>query len=234
MDDFRIVRRVATSLGLRREDVRFIATEREGGRYHALAILLPNECSATSQELAAAINDAVNIEAGLGNGALLDLWGARHWRFMREARWFEKMMLPYLPHIIEKKYAHLAREVAFAGSPLENEHTHLSEGHCALVLITSCRKDGRPLLDWKHDSDRTEALLEVMEKHEETLRTIVRKAAPSHHLLAAPLREEPPMEHVSTPPRRRRKDKEPKPVVPKFVFTPVFTAGAPASMKINA
>ncbi len=233
MDDFRIVRRVATSLGLRREDVRFIATEREGGHYHAVAILLPNECSATSQELAAAINDAVNIEAGLGNGALLDFWGARQWRFMREARWFEKMMLPYFPQIVEKKYAHLAREVAFAGSPLENEDTHLSDGHCAVVLITSCRRDGKPLLHWKHDSDRTGALLEVMEKHEEALRTIVRKAAPSHHLLAAPPREERPVTNGLVSPRRRRKDKEAKPVVPKFVFTPVFTAEAPASMKIN-
>lgn len=202
MDEYRILRRTALLFGLRREDVRCIAQGSEGGCNHAIALLLPGECGDTAQQLAAAMNDVLNIEAGLGNGALLDLWGGRHVRFAKEAKWYEKLMASYFPEWIDKRYAGLTRELAFVEPG--------GEGQCAVVVATG---------------ERAEAILDVLETHEEELRTIIRKAVPSHHLLAAPVKKETP---AADAPYVHK-----KPMVPKFIFTPVFAEGAPASMKIN-
>lgn len=190
MDDERTIERLASSLGLRRGDVRYVMREKQGGCYHAIVLLFPAECSATSQTLADAINVALNIEAGLGNGALLDLFGARRLRFEKEAGWLEKLLALCNPHHIDKKYARVTRELAFAGTAAQGEETAIGKDQTAVIIITSCRRDGKPLGLWKHDANRTDAIIEVLEKHEEELRSIVRHASPSHHLIAAPLKEE--------------------------------------------
>ncbi len=190
MDDGRTVERLATSLGLRRGDVRYVMREKQGGCYHAIVLLFPAECSATSQTLADAINVALHIEAGLGNEALLDLFGARRRRFAREAGWVEKLLALCNPQLIDKKYALATKELAFADTAAQGEVTAIGQDKTAVIIIASCRRDGKPLGVWKHDADRTQAIIDVLEKHEDTLRSIVRHASPSHHLITAPLKEE--------------------------------------------
>ena len=186
MDDERIAGRLAASLGLRREDVRCVVREKKDSCYHAVALLFPAECSETSHTLANAINDALNIEAGLGNVALLDLFGARKHRFSREAGWYEKIRALCNSRYIDKKYHHSTRELAFSGAAAEGEQSLVRRDQTAVIVITSCHRDGKPLLRSRHNANRALAIVDALEKHEDALRAIVRHAAPSHHLLAAP------------------------------------------------
>lgn len=242
MDDSRIVKRIAQSLGLRREDVRYVARKKESGRYYAITLLLPSECSETSYHLADAINDAINIEAGLGNGAFLDFFGARHVRFSREANWYEKLIAALRPSFPDKKYAYLTRALAFADMPEEGETNEELKDRVAVIIITSCRRDGKALFCWKHDADRTEAILLALEKHEERLRTIIRHAAPSHHLLEAPVASAPvPVSAAALAPvvvavvagEGQTSPVWRTPKSPYFAFAPAFSEPEPVSVKIN-
>lgn len=230
MGDERIVDRLATSLGLRREDVCCVTREKNGGRFHGVALIFPPECSATSHQLAMVVNDALNIEAGLGNGALLDLFGARHIRFSRESTWFERLHAVCRPRFIDKKYAYLNKALAFALEPAETQEWSVKKDGCAVLIITSCCKDGSSLLASKHNLDRAPAIAGVLELHEEALRSIVRHAAPSHHLLAAPKTEAPvvtvPVKEVMP---RRVSNSRGRP----FKFTPVFATPEATSVEIN-
>lgn len=230
MDDERIVERLATSLGLRREDVRCVSREKNGGRFYGVALIFPEECSATSHQLAVTMNDALNIEAGLGNGALLDLFGARHLRFSRESGLLDKLRAACRPGYIDRKYAHLNTALVFALEPTEAQEWAIGKEGCAVLIITSCRKDGSPLLASKHDINRAPAIVSALERHEEALRSIVRHAAPSHHLLAAPKTEAPvvvmPVREAAP---RRVSNSRGRP----FRFTPVFATPEATRVEIS-
>lgn len=230
MDDGRIVERLATSLGLRREDVRCVTREKNGGRFYGVVLIFPEECSATSHQLAVTMNDALNIEAGLGNGALLDLFGARHRRFSMESSLLDRLRAVCCPGFIDRKYAHLNKALVFALEPTEAQEWAIGKEGCAVLIVTSCRKDGSALLESKHDINRAPAIVSALELHEETLRGIVRHAAPSHHLLAAP-KAEPTVAiaPVAEAPPRRVSNSRGRP----FRFTPVFATPEATSVEIS-
>lgn len=197
MDDERVVERLATSLGLKRDDVRYVARQKDGECYHALAVFLPADHGEASLQLADAINDAISIEAGLGNGAFLDLFAARRWRFAREARWYERRLAGLFPRRIDRKYAHLTRELAIAGRSATGEDVLAPDNRQAVVIVTSCRRDGRPVQEGHHNAHRTQAVMDCIEKHEQTLRAALMRPSGTEQAdsLAVPV----PVSKVTVP-----------------------------------
>lgn len=183
MDDERIEKRLATSLGLKRDDVVSVAGKSKHGGQHALVLFLPEFCGDTSHRLADAMNEALNIEGGLGNEALLDLFAARAVRFRREGAWYEKLWAALDRRFLDRKYARCPRVLVFADVASDALGLPERPGQKGVVIFT-----GGP-----GAVDRAEPIVEVLEKHEDALRSIVRHAAPTHHLLPMLAPERPPL-----------------------------------------
>ncbi len=223
MDDDRIIRRTAGLLGLKRGYLRHITRDGRGGCYRCIALLLPAETSDIARRFTEALNQAIRADAAACGTPYLDLWEARHHRFSHEASLWEKVLARCVPHYVDKKYAVQPRDIAFCVTPGEHEmlEGQLKDG-IAVVMVTSCRSDNQPWTKGAHDDDRTEALITLMEREEDELRSIIRHAAPSHHLLPVARL---PVKPVSTVPVRAAQH--------RFIFNPVFAETAPASITMK-